>query len=152
MMDGRLRLDTQNQSPVTGLDSLPTFSDAGLALARVYRRADKPRTAVNLLVEMLSNDPSDLEALVALGQCLLDDRRAEEAIQAFERVLAFDDGHVAARFFVGVALARLRRYWAAIMAWEQVIALESDGPFAREARKHVRSARDLHHIFQAGKG
>ena len=74
------------------LDSLPTFSDAGLALARVYRRADKPRTAVNILVEMLSNDPSDLEALVALGQCLLDDRRAEEAIQAFGRVLAFDDG------------------------------------------------------------
>jgi cytochrome c-type biogenesis protein CcmH/NrfG len=101
---------------------------------------------------MLSNDPSDLKALVALGQCLLDDRRAEEAIQAFERVLAFDDENVPARFFVGVALGRLRRYRAAVMAWEQVIALQPDGPFAREARKHVRSARDLHHIFHAEKG
>jgi cytochrome c-type biogenesis protein CcmH/NrfG len=100
---------------------------------------------------MLSNDPADLDALLALGQCLMEDRRIEAAIQAFERVLVFDEECVAARFFAGVALSRLRRFGAAIAAWEQVIATKPDGTYAREARKHIRSARDLNHIFRKGK-
>ncbi|TNF89045.1 MAG: tetratricopeptide repeat protein, partial [Gammaproteobacteria bacterium] len=132
------------------LDSLPSFSEAALALARVYRKAGRPKLAVNLLVEVLSGDPSDLEALLGLGHSLLEDGRLDRGLEAFGRILAHDDKHVGAHFFAGVVLARLRRYSEAVQEWDQVISIEPDGPFAREARKHARSALDLKHIFKTG--
>jgi hypothetical protein len=64
--------------------------------------------------------------------------------------LAFDDHNVGAHFFSGVVMARLRRYTEAVQMWDRVIELEPDGPYAREARKHARSALDLKHIFKTG--
>jgi tetratricopeptide (TPR) repeat protein len=116
----------------------------------VYRKAGRPRVAINLLVEVLTNDPSDLEALLGLGHSLLEDDRLDRALEAFARILAHDDKHVGAHFFAGVVLARLRRYSEAAKEWDQVISIEPDGPFAREARKHARSALDLKHIFKIG--
>ncbi len=132
------------------LEALPTFVEAALALARVYRITGHPRTAVNLLADVLANDPSDLGALLALGHSLLDDGRLEASLQTFRRILAYDICHVGAQFFTGVVLARLHRYGEAIEQWEQVVSIAPDGPFAREARNHARSARDLQHIFRTG--
>jgi len=131
------------------LETLPTLSEAAISLARVYRRADMPRMAVNLLAETLNSDPLDLEALLALGQALLDDGRIDCAVEAFERLLAFDDTHVGGHFYRGVALAKARSYGDAVREWELVIRMEPDGPFAREAKKHTRTALDLQHIFQS---
>ena len=132
------------------LEALPTFVEAALALARVYRITGHPRTAVNLLADVLANDPSDLSALLALGHSLLDDGRLEASLQTFRRILAYDAEHVGAHFFTGVVLARLHRYGEAIEQWERVVSIAPDGPFAREARNHARSALDLQHIFKTG--
>ncbi|MFQ5745193.1 MAG: tetratricopeptide repeat protein, partial [Acidobacteriota bacterium] len=42
-----------------------------------------PKAAVNLLVDALASDPSDVEALLALGHALLDDGRVPDALHAF---------------------------------------------------------------------
>ncbi len=131
------------------LETLPTLSEAAIALARVYRRGDMPRQAVNLLVEALKSDPTDLETLLALGQALLDDGRTERAIEAFNRLIAFDDANVGAHFYRGAALARCRKYTEALREWDFVIRVDQDGRFAREAKKHTRTALDLKHIFQS---
>src|SRR3989454_12520912 len=62
------------------------------------------------LAEMLEQDPYDLPALLLLGRALLDDKRDEQALEAFRRALKFDPDQVEALFQLGVVLARLHRY------------------------------------------
>ena len=130
------------------LDALPTYHDAALALASLYRRRGRARDAVNLLVEILATDSSDLETLVALGHALLEDGRLEQALGVFQRALGVDARYVGAHFFAGVVYARLHRYRDATAAWEQVVRLDPGGAFAQEARRHARTAQDLQRIFR----
>jgi tetratricopeptide (TPR) repeat protein len=130
------------------LDVLPTYHDAALALAALYRRGGKARAAVNLLVELLATDPGDLDTLVALGQALMDDGRTENALGVFQRALGFKPDHVASHFYAGAAFARLKRYKEAAAEFNQVVKLEPAGPFAQDAKKHARSAQDLQRVFR----
>jgi tetratricopeptide (TPR) repeat protein len=131
------------------LDLLPTFMEAALALADLLRRVDAPGAAVDLLVDVLAAEPWDLDALLMLGRALLDDERPQQALEALQRLLKFDPDNDAALFHLGIALARLRRYPESVLAWERTIQVDASGPYAQPARKHARSARDLHHIFAA---
>jgi tetratricopeptide (TPR) repeat protein len=129
------------------LDALPTFAEASLALADLLRRTGAVRLAIVRLADMLEQDPYDLDALLLLGRALLDDKRNEEALEAFRRVLKFDIEHTGALFYVGATLARLQRYSEAVDAWERVTRIDPAGPFAQRARLHARTAVDLQHIF-----
>ncbi len=129
------------------LEALPTFNEAALALADLLRRSGRTRAAVVRLAEMLEQDPYDLPALLLLGRALLDDKRDEQALEAFRRALKFDPDQVEALFQLGVVLARLHRYGEAVQAWEKVTRLDPSGPFAQRARLHARTALDLQHIF-----
>src|SRR2546425_244154 len=129
------------------LQALPTFNEAALALADLLRRSGRTRAAVVRLAEMLEQDPYDLPALLLLGRALLDDKRDEQALEAFRRALKFDPDQVEALFQLGVVLARLHRYGEAVQAWEKVTRLDPSGPFAQRARVHARTALDLQHIF-----
>ena len=124
--------------------------EAALALADLIRRGESPSGAVDILIEMLMTEPWDLDALLLLGRCLLDDGRPERSIEALLRLLKFDPENESARFHLGVALSRMRQYADAVHAWERVIQIDPGGAFAQAARSHARSARDLKHIFAAG--
>ena len=132
------------------LDLLPTFMEAALALADLVRRVETPGAAVSILVDVLTTEPWELDALLLLARCLLDDGRPEQALEALTRLLKFDSENDAALFNLGVALARLRRYRDAVQVWERVVQIDASGPYAQPARRHARSARDLEHIFATG--
>ncbi len=134
------------------LDLLPTFMEAALALADLVRRSESAAAAVVLLVDVLSADPWDLDALHLLGRCLLEDGRPDRALEAFERILRFEADHAAALYHLGVTRAKMRQYAAAIDAWDRAVHVDPSGPWAPQARSQARSARDLRHIFtpQAG--
>ena len=132
----------------TALEIVPASVEAAVALAELYRRQESPQDAVNLLADLLNENPSSLEMLLGIGHALIDDNRLNQAREAFERVLAFDEGHVGAVFFAGVVCARQRRYQEAVAHWERVIALDPSSPYAQKAKKNARTAMDLAHIFQ----
>lgn len=129
------------------LDLLPTFTEAARALADLLRRRESPAAAVELLVGQLSTDPYDLDALLLLGRCLLEDGRADRAWEAFVRVLKFEPESTSALYHYGVARAELRDFPEAIRAWERVVQVDPSGEYAQPARSRARSARDLEHIF-----
>jgi Flp pilus assembly protein TadD len=118
-----------------------------VALANLFMKRDAPRAAVDLLVDILSVYPSDLDALFALGRALIRDERVDEALQVLHRLVAHDDKNVEALFFMGVGLARRRHFAQAVAAWERVIALEPTSSVAQRARRHMRSATDLRRVF-----
>jgi len=118
-----------------------------LALADLLRRTGSVRGAIVRLVELLEQDPYDLDALLLLGRALLEGKRHEEALEAFRRALKFDPEHAGALFYLGATLARLQRYGEAVAAWDRVTRIDPAGPFAQRARMHARTAVDLQHIF-----
>jgi cytochrome c-type biogenesis protein CcmH/NrfG len=77
----------------------------------------------------------------------MDDKRADAALQAFQRLLKYDPEHLGALFHLGVVLARLHRYGEAVEAWETVTRLDPASSYAQRARLHARTALDLQHIF-----
>ena len=129
------------------VDGSEGFPEAKIALASLYVRRAEPKTAVNLLVELLTADPTDLDALVVLGHALLEDERFPESRDAFRRVLAFDDLHVEAHYHLGASYANLREFEPAIWQWHRVVALDPSGRWAERARRHIRSAADLGHLL-----
>ncbi len=129
------------------LDLLPTYSDAARALARLLRRVDTARAAMTPLIALLEADPWDLEALTLLGELLLEDGRADKAIEAFERVLRFDPESGPARLAYGAALVRSRRYREASAQWEDLVRSAPGSQLAAAARSHLRSTKELVHIL-----
>jgi tetratricopeptide (TPR) repeat protein len=129
------------------LDAVPTYTEATLELAALKRRTGRPLDAVAILADLLQRDAYNFDALIALGEALLEMRRVADAAVAFRRVLAFDPDNVGAIFYEGVLLAEQKRYQEAIARWDRVVDLEPAGEFARRARRESRSAADLLKVF-----
>ena len=140
-------LEDAERELVAALASVPTYADAVLALAALRRETGRALETIELLATFLGRDPYHLEALASLGESLYLAGRRDDARFAFDRVLRFDAEQVAALFFDGVLLAESHAYDAAIARWQRVAELEPASPFARRARREMRTAQDLQRIF-----
>jgi tetratricopeptide (TPR) repeat protein len=133
---------------LAALDAVPTYAEATLELATLRRLTSRQSEAVVLLADLLQRDPYSFDAMIALGETLLELGRRQDAAMAFRRVLAFDPDHVGALFYEGVLLAGgQKRYQEAIARWERVVDLEPAGEYARRARREARTASDLLKVF-----
>jgi tetratricopeptide (TPR) repeat protein len=106
---------------------------------------------MSLLIELLQRDPYHLEGLNALGETLYEAGRPADAAVAFARVLRFDPDNAGALYFQGVLRAAQHRFRDAIVLWQRVLDLEPAGEYARRARRDMRTAADLEHIFGRGR-
>ena len=127
------------------LESVPTYADATLALAGVYRGSHRPREALLLVVEFLERDPYSFAGLLALGELLLEEGRHSDAAVAFQRILRFDETHVGAIFYQGLLLARQERFREALASWRKVAVLEPESEYARRA---FRESRKVQHRLE----
>ena len=139
--------DEAERELLAALESVPTYADATLALAGVYKLGHRPREALVLLVEFLERDPYSFSGLIALGELLLDEGRHSDAAVAFQRVLRFDETHVGAIFYQGVLLAGQERFREALASWRKVAVLEPDSEYARRA---FRESRRVQHRLEGG--
>ena len=146
-------LEMKGQNPeaehelAAALDSVPTYTEAALALASLRRRLQRHEDSIALLVDLLQRDPYNLDALTSLGETLFESARRADAAVAFARVLRFDTEHVGALYFEGVLAADQHRYREAIERWRRVVDLEPASEYARRARRDTRTAADLQRIF-----
>jgi tetratricopeptide (TPR) repeat protein len=134
---------------VAALDSVPTYTEAALALATLRRRLQRHSESLTLLVDLLQRDPYNLDAITSLGETLFERGQRADASVAFSRVLRFDPEHVGALYFEGVLAADQHRYRDAIDRWRRVVDLEPASEYARRARRDTRTATDLQRIFVA---
>jgi tetratricopeptide (TPR) repeat protein len=132
---------------LAALDAVPTYVDAGLELAAVWRRTGRPDAALHVLVELLERDLTLIPAMLALGELLFETGRRGDAARAFGRLRRLEPGHPAALYYEGALLAEQRQYRDAIERWELVIAADPDGRYAGLARRDKRTAADLAQIF-----
>lgn len=71
-------------------EALPGYADAALLIADAEMERSNAGAAVEILADLLADDPYNLDALVRLGESLLATGRESDAIFAFRRVLRFD--------------------------------------------------------------
>jgi tetratricopeptide (TPR) repeat protein len=146
LMQRRQWTDAEAQL-LAALETVPTYAAATLELAALRRHTGRQREAVLLLVELLERDSYNFDALIVLGETMLEQGRKTDAARAFRRVLAFDPDHVAAILYDGVMLADQRRFRAAIARWARVVELQPTGAHADRARRESRTAADLLKVF-----
>ncbi|MEX1999231.1 MAG: tetratricopeptide repeat protein [Gemmatimonadales bacterium] len=149
LYEQRNQADPAEAAYRAALDLQALHPAASAGLARLLRLKGRASEAVNLLVDVVADDPSNADLLLALAQALLDDTRLPDALTVIDRLLAHAPNHLGALFTRGAVQARMKRYAEAVRAWDRVVQLDPDGPLAAQARRHARSAVDLQHIFRA---
>jgi tetratricopeptide (TPR) repeat protein len=77
----------------TVLVTAPNHDAAVVELVGPYRRTGRSRSALPRVVALVRRDVYHFEALIALGEILIDLARESDALNAFERVLRFDPNH-----------------------------------------------------------
>lgn len=75
------------------LVTAPNHDAAVVELVGPYRRTGRSRSALPRIVALIRRDVYHLDALIALGEILIDLARESDAVRAFERVLRFDPNH-----------------------------------------------------------
>ena len=121
------------------LRAAPDLAVAVIDLARLRRDDQRGTDAVDLLADLLTRDPYQFDALIALGETLLALGRLADAMIAFQRVLRFHPSHAEALLNEGIVLGMQSRYRDAMDRWHRVIALDADSAFALRARGELHA-------------
>lgn len=125
---------------VAALSVVSDLRDAVLELAQVHRDADRPLDALAVLTRHLANTPTDLEALVLLGEALMRLDKDDDARVAISRVLRHDANYAPALWLEGQLLARQSRMRDALERWRRVAEHDADRALAEKARDAVAQA------------
>jgi len=91
----------------------------------LHRRGERAQ-AERLYREILSNAPSDFDALQLLGVIEAQKGDHEAAVELMTRALAINPGHAASHGNRGTSLRALKRYDEALACFERELALEPD--------------------------
>ena len=88
------------------LEAMPDSPQLNYVLALIARGEGRAEDAVPYLQKVLARDPRDVGANLTLGQCYLQMRRFEEAVEVFEVAVEAEPYNVSAAYNLGVALNR----------------------------------------------
>jgi cytochrome c-type biogenesis protein CcmH len=108
----------------------------GVVMADAYSRRQRHVEAIDMLREVLAQDPDDGEAWLALGNALVDHADGtltEPALFAFRRAEEIAPGSVGPGYFVGLALVRQGRLPEAVAAWQATLEEADSEATGREA-------------------
>jgi tetratricopeptide (TPR) repeat protein len=130
---------------------VPTYIDASLELANLWRRTGRKEAAMRVVIELLERDMTLTDPLLILGELLFELGRRRDAALAFARLRRVDPLHPAALYYEGALFAEQHRFREAIERWEKVVQVDPDGQYGRRARRDGRTAADLARIFTTGK-
>ncbi len=122
---------------LAALSAAPGWRDATLELVELHRAADRVQDALSLLTTHLERTPTDLDALVLLGETLARLGRNDDARVAALRVLRHDPAHGAALWLDGVLLARQSRVRDAVERWRRIAEYNADDALASKAQRAI---------------
>ncbi len=125
---------------VAALSAVPNWREAVLELARVHRDAHRYSDARSLLVDLLTNRPTDIDALLLLIEVLVGESRDADARIVVDRVLRHDPENTGARWFDGVLLAQQARTRDALTRWGRLAQASDMDAFVQRARHAVSHA------------
>lgn len=95
-------------------------------LAGVFRRLGKPRKAIDTLQQLLLIDPDNFNAIVALGNALIEAHKPEEAEAQFHKALYLDENNIQSRRGLAWAQFLNHKFKEAAENYETLVVEETD--------------------------
>lgn len=111
--------------------------DQKLILAMAARRAGDMDSAINILRDTISADPSAPKAFIQLGDCLLAAARPNEAIEAYQKAVALVPTSPDYRVSLGMAYAKDKQYEAAVQEIQRALDLNPQHKKAKLTLKKI---------------
>ena len=110
------------------LEEQPQQSSLKNKLAMTLMLTDTPMAGVQLLQEVLADDPENRQAIMNLGLLSIRSGQYDKALIRFDRLLALDSTDDEARFYKGVSLAESGNSDEAKAVFNQLIEKEGADP------------------------
>lgn len=90
-------------------------------IARLYESKGETEKAKQQYIDLLSNNPANLDCILRLGVIELEQKKFEEALDKFSDVLAIDPLFIDAWILVGYTNLKMRNFKAARRAFERIL-------------------------------
>lgn len=110
------------------LETDPTNSSWKNKLAMTLMTTEAPMAGVQLLREVLAENPENREAILNLGLLAIRSGQYDRATERFDRLLALDSSDYEALFYLGVAHAESGNNEAAKDVFEQLMSKQDADP------------------------
>src|SRR5690606_5423903 len=119
------------------LEALPGYAEAALLIADAETARGDFLPAVEVLADLLIDDPYHLEALLRLGEVLLPGGRENDAVVALRRVLRGNPGSAVGWLRVGEAYLAVDAEDDAVACWRRALEAGLEGETADAIRDEL---------------
>jgi tetratricopeptide (TPR) repeat protein len=141
-------LPTADRFATRAAESQPTDLDALRVLAKTKESLSLPQDAKAIFERIVTAQPDDVSSLLGLGQCDLELKDYQAAVDALELVLQLDPAQVNAHFFLSRALSGLGRPVEAKHEAELHSAMLRQNSFIPPKDQLQREQAILDHVVQ----
>jgi len=141
-------LSTANRFATLAAESHPLDLDALRVLAKTKESLSLPQDAKAVFARIVAARPDDVSSLLGLGQCELELKEYQAAVDVLERVLQLDPAQVNAHFFLSRALSGVGRAVEARQEAEVHRVLLRQNSFIPPKEQLEREQAILDHVVQ----
>ena len=134
-LDDNNLISAQNNFNLATKDAKKKEVEPFIFVAKAYMNADKPDyiAALNNLNKAKTNNPSDSQLLLTLGDAYYGDKKQNESYVSYLDAFATDPTLIRAKMQLGVLLKGARAFTEAVKAYDNVVSTNPEyGPVYRE--------------------
>ena len=134
-LDDNNLISAQNNFNLATKDAKKKEVEPFIFVAKAYMNADKPDyiAALNNLNKAKTNNPSDSQLLLTLGDAYYGDKKQNESYVSYRDAFAADPTLIRAKMQLGVLLKGARAFTEAVKAYDNVVSTNPEyGPVYRE--------------------
>ena len=134
-LDDNNLISAQNNFNLATKDAKKKEVEPFIFVAKAYMNADKPdyTAALNNLNKAKTNNPSDSQLLLTLGDAYYGDKKQNESYVSYRDAFAADPTLIRAKMQLGVLLKGARAFTEAVKAYDNVVSTNPEyGPVYRE--------------------
>ena len=134
-LDENNLISAQNNFNLATKDAKKKEVEPFIFVAKAYMNADKPdyAAALNNLNKAKTNNPSDSQLLLTLGDAYYGDKKQNESYVSYRDAFAADPTLIRAKMQLGVLLKGARAFTEAVKAYDNVVSTNPEyGPVYRE--------------------
>ena len=134
-LDDNNLISAQNNFNLATKDAKKKEVEPFIFVAKAYMNADKPDyiAALNNLNKAKTNNPSDSQLLLTLGDAYYGDKKQNDSYVSYRDAFAADPKLIRAKMQLGVLLKGARAFTEAVKAYDNVVSTNPEyGPVYRE--------------------
>ena len=134
-LDDNNLISAQNNFNLATKDAKKKEVEPFIFVAKAYMNADKPDyiAALNNLNKAKTNNPTDSQLLLTLGDAYYGDKKQNESYVSYRDAFAADPKLIRAKMQLGVLLKGARAFTEAVKAYDNVVSTNPEyGPVYRE--------------------